>query len=203
VTISVTVANTGDLSDTYEVRLKIDGAVVETEEVTLEGGDSERLVFTTAKDTAGTYTVDVGGLSATFEVKEPLAPAAFTISNLSISPAEVDVGESVTISVTVANTGDLSDTYEVRFKIDDTVVETEEVTLEGGDSERLVFTTAKDTAGTYTVDVNGLSGSFVASEKAMPSSPQTINWPILSGVIAGVIIVGLIIFFVARRRAYY
>ena len=35
-----------------------------------------------------------------------------------------------------------------------------------------------------------------------PSLAEQINWPILSGVIAGVIVIGLLIFFLARKRAY-
>jgi len=54
-------------------------------------------------------------------------------------------------------------------------------------------------AGSYLVDVNGLSDSFTVKEEAAPTS---INWPVLSGVIAGVVIVGLLILLMVRRRAY-
>ena len=71
VTISAPITNTGDLTGTYEVTLKIDEVVVATKEVTLAGGASERVTFTTSKDVAGTYAVTVDGLSDTFIVKAP------------------------------------------------------------------------------------------------------------------------------------
>jgi len=148
--ISVLVANTGDESGSYEVTLKIDDVVVATEEVTLAGGASQRVTFTITKDITDTYSVDVSGLTGSFTVKEevvPLVPAAFTISSLAISPAEVDVGKSVTISVLASNTGDLTGSYEVTLKIDNVVVETKEVTLAGGASQKVTFTTTKDIAG--------------------------------------------------------
>jgi len=203
--ISVLITNTGDLTGSYEVSLEINNMVVETKEVTLAGGDSEPVSFSITKDTAGKYTVNVGGLLGTFEVRTP--QAAFSISDLSVSPAEIQVGENVNISVSVANTGDITGTYRVTLEINNVVVETREVTLASGDSKMIAFTTTEDTVGTYTANIDGLSDSFVVKEAAPPALPpqpsaKPINWPILSGVIAGVIIVGLLIFFVARRTYY-
>ncbi len=47
----------------------IDDVVVATEDVTLAGGASQLVVFSTAREVAGTYTVAIDSLSATFEVK--------------------------------------------------------------------------------------------------------------------------------------
>ena len=159
-------------------------------------------------------------------------PAAFTVSALSITPQEVSIGEEVTISVSVANAGNLSSSYEVTLKIDNEVIETQEVTLAGGASDTVTFKIAEDATNTYSVNINGLSGSFVVKPAAtpelepeqtptptptpestpelipapipMPTSPpaKPIDWLVLSGVIAGVVVVGLLIFFLSRRRSY-
>jgi len=153
----------------------------------------------------GENTVTVTGVAPEqieLESSGSLAKAAFATSNLSISPSEVDIGETVTISVLVRNTGDASGSYQVTLKIDGKVEATREVTLDAG-------------AATYSVDINGLTGSFNVREKPTlaPSPPQEvlpevvpppvkpINWPVVGGVIAGVVIVGLLIFFLAGRRA--
>ncbi len=200
VTISATIKNTGDLSGTYKVTLKINDVAVETKDVTLAGGSSQTVTFTTSKDTAGTYTVSVDGLSGTFTVKTVITPkpAAFTASGLSISPTEVNVGQSVTISATIKNTGDLSGTYKVTLKINDVAVETKDVTLAGGSSQTVTFTTSKDTAGTYTVSVDGLSGTFTVKTV----TPKPTNWwPwIIGGIIAGIIVIGVIVWLGIRRR---
>jgi len=89
------------------------------------------------------------------------------------------------------------------------------VALEPGASETVSFTTSRDVAGSYSVDVNGLTGSFTVKappelppEEAPPEevSPEVkpINWPLVGGIIAAaVVIVGLLIFFLVRRRRAY
>ena len=120
-------------------------------------------------------------------------PAAFVSSDLSITPAEVDIGETVTISVLVTNTGDLEGTYQATLKIDDVVVDTKEVTLAGGASETVTFTVSKDVAGTYTVTVDSLSGKF--------NVKAPFNWWLVIGPVIGlIIIIGVIVWLVIRRR---
>jgi hypothetical protein len=138
--------------------------------------------------------------------------AVFTSSKLSISPSAVYVGETVTISVLITNSGDADGSYMVALKIDGEVEETKEITLSAGASGEVTFTTTKDVAGIYSVEVDGLSGSFTVEEKpGLPAPPPEeelpakpgVNWPIIWGVMAGVIIIGGIIFWVVmRRRAY-
>ena len=53
--------------------LKIDGVVAGAEDVTLAGGASRQVTFTTSKDTAGTYSVSIGDLSGIFAVKAPVS----------------------------------------------------------------------------------------------------------------------------------
>ena len=144
----------------------------------------------------------------------PPAPAAFTVSKLIISPTEIDIGQSVTISTIVANTGGETGTYEVALKINGVVEATKEVTVSAGANKKVTFTTAKDMAGSYLVDINGLSGSFTVKAAPPPPPPPpptpiptppevkpAINWPLVGGIIAGVVVVGLGVFFWIRRRA--
>lgn len=102
---------------------------------------------------------------------------------LSISPSEVGFGEEVTISVTLINTGDVEETYEVVLKIDGVVEDTKEVTIGAGTSKTVTFATSRDVAGTYTVSAGGLSGSFVVGEGA----PSVLNWWLIGGIIAAVV----------------
>ncbi|HEY82864.1 MAG TPA: hypothetical protein G4O01_06195 [Dehalococcoidia bacterium] len=223
VSISIQLTNTGDLTGSYEVSLKIDDSVVETKEVTLEGGDSETVSFSLTPNKVGEYSVDVGGLQGTFVVKELKAPAAFTTSALTISPKEVDIGERVTISITVTNTGGITGAHKVTLKINGAIVEVREVVLAPRASEKVVFTVVKHAAGTYSVDVDGKRGSFLVREKAPPpkeekpplTPPPTtapppvtpkpvtrINWWLIGSIIAGVVLIGVVTWrIVTRRRA--
>lgn len=139
-------------------------------------------------------------------VMPPMPPAAFTVSHLSVSPGEVYIGEMLNINVIVANIGGQTGNYEGTFKINGVVEATNEVKVNAILSKEITFTTTKDIAGTYLVDVAGLAGSFTVNEK--PVIPEIlsvvlrpINWPLIGGIIAAVIVVGLVVFFPLRRRA--
>ena len=138
--------------------------------------------ITVMTDVTGTYTVEVDGLVDTFRVKAapaptpPLvpaptpalaptpAPSTFSLSALSISPPEIEIGEEVTVSVTVTNVGGQSGSYEVTLKVNNAVVDTARISLAAGTSQEVTFTTSKDSAGTHTVDINGKTGTFVVKE---------------------------------------
>ena len=144
------------------------------------------------------------------------APADFTPSSLRLSPVEVNIGDEVTISLLVANTGGKSGSYEVTLKINGVVAATKEVTVSAGLSKEVTFTISKDIAGTYSIDVNGLTDSFTVKEKetaVIPTPPtpssdeetsppppaEEINWPVAYGVVAALVAMGSLLFFLARR----
>jgi hypothetical protein len=98
-------------------------------------------------------------------------PATFTIAALDISPAEVNIGENITVAFTVMNSGDIAGSYEVISSIImDTEAETIRRTIDVGasTSERVTFVISRNTAGVYKVDVNGLTGSFTVKETLKP-----------------------------------
>jgi len=122
----------------------------------------------------------------------PTASAAFTLSSLSISPPEVSAGEVVTISVFLANAGEAGGSYTATLKINGIVAETREVSLVGGANETMTFTTSQGEAGTYSIEVNGLPGSFTVKEGASPlivtapAPPGERNWWLTRGVIIAI-----------------
>ena len=153
-----------------------------------------------SRDGAGNLAISPEFTFTTLAGPEEPAPAAFVTSALSITPEEVNIGEEVTISVLVTNTGDVTGSYEVTLEVDEVSIATEEVTLDGGASQTVTFTTTEDVDKTYAVTIDDLSGTFVVTEVAPPPTP--VNWPLIVGIIAGVIVVGLLIFFAIRRGAY-
>jgi len=147
----------------------------------------------------------------------PSKPAAFSLSSLIISPNEVALGETVTISVSAVNTGEEAGNCKVTLKIDGEVEASKDITIDAGASQEVIFTISKNVAKTYSVDVNGLPGTFVVKEEApappappalstpatpAPTAPaKAINWPVLWGVIGAAIAVGVAVFVQARRKA--
>ncbi|MBA7716191.1 hypothetical protein ES703_125257 [subsurface metagenome] len=146
----------------------------------------------------------------------PPAPAAFSVTNLSVKPLEVEPKEVVTISLSVANTGGTEGSYTVVLKINGVKEVEKSVTVAARSRKMVTFSITKEEAGSYSVAVDGLSASFTVvappveeeEEVAPPEEEEEvpevapINWPLIGGIIAAVVVVvGLIIFFVVRRRA--
>ena len=158
--------------------------------------------------------------------------AAFTITNLAITPSDAAINETVTINTLVTNTGSAAGSYTVTLKVNDALEASEEATLDAGASKRVTFTCVRDVTGICLVDVNGLQGSFTVKEVATETPTQeaatqqeaallpplppaaepapegappaaTINWYVLGGIIVVVtVIISLIIATLLRRRVY-
>ena len=97
------------------------------------------------------------------------APATFVVSNLTVIPFQVGIGDPVNVSVSVTNVGDLSGSLSLNLTINDTAGEAKTITLPGNTTGTLQFTTTAGAEGTYAVIVGDTSGSF--SVKAVPPPP--------------------------------
>lgn len=126
------------------------------------------------------------------------AQPEFDISDLNISPTEVNAGESLTISATVSNVSNQGGAYEATLKIDGVVEETKIEFIQGKASTQITFTISKNIAGTYSVDFDGLTGSFTVTGKPASNFPTI---PVVVGVIAALVVAGVLIFFLIRRKA--
>lgn len=110
VTISCTVTNIGSQAGSYTV--KMGGDFVAEQSVTLQPGESKTISFEVTPAAAKTYSVSVDGLSGSF-VATTVPVADIKVSDLVISPTEVNVGQKVTISVTATNYGSVAGTKKI------------------------------------------------------------------------------------------
>ena len=192
VTVTAEVSNTGDETGDVRVTLKVNGAEVESEVVTLEADDDTTLTWTVTETTPGTYTVDVNGDTATFTVEAPPTPADIETSNLTVSPASIQAGEDVTITVDVENSGEESGSYTVEVELDGTVMDSESVTLSGGASTTVTFTVTSETEGAHTVEVDSLSGSFTVEE-----APAAFPW---ATIMIGIVVIAVAAYFYLQSQ---
>ncbi|GAI61731.1 unnamed protein product, partial [marine sediment metagenome] len=101
-------------------------------------------------------------LDAHIQAEHPAPPLAeIVLSDLTIEPSEVYVGEPVTITVTATNVGGMAGSYEVTCEVNGEINK-ETVTLNPGESKTVSFSLTAAAAGTYQVSVDGLTGSFTA-----------------------------------------
>jgi hypothetical protein len=167
-TVSVIVANSGNLTADYQVILKINDAVQQTKAVTLDGSANTTVSFNLVTSKIGTFNVDIGGQQASFNVTG--TPASFKVDSLSISPAEVDPGKLVDITVKVTNTGESEGKYVATLNINTHQIESKEITLAGGASQQVTFKAASDTPGKQIIEINGLMGGFIIKGEVPPPS---------------------------------
>jgi len=100
-----------------------------------------------------------------------LGEVVFELSNLVIDPVSVNVGESVTVSVDIANVGTLSGTYPAKLMIDGDIVEEKTVTIDVGLTGKVTFTYETDEKGTHQVAIGDLDGNFKVETPIIPGSP--------------------------------
>ena len=87
--------------------------------------------------------------------------AEFIISDLEISPLEVEVFEPIVVAVNVTNIGDEQGEYVGNLTVNGVLEENQTILLLAGESAIMEFTVIKEVEGTYAIEVSGLSGSII------------------------------------------
>ena len=110
---------------------------------------------------AGTYIyLQNEGLIAT-----ALKPSEFKVTDLTINPVETEEGEPTFLSVNVTNIGDLEGTHIANLTINNVLIENQTIILSGNHTSTIVeFMYLASAIGNYTVEIDGLTGSFLVKE---------------------------------------
>jgi hypothetical protein len=173
ITASIDINNQGDLSGNYTANLKINNTMAQTKSIVLSGGSGDKVSFTFVPDAVGEYQISIGDMPATFVVKKPQTPAAFTIDNLTVVPLSSNIGDYVDVSALLKNTGDMAGAYKVVLSVDDLVVETEEVKLEGNSSLPIGFSFIADVAGQHKISIGSLLAPFEVKAQSLLLPPPS------------------------------
>ena len=82
-----------------------------------------------------------------------------SISSFSTTKSSAEPGETIELRADVANVGDASGTFDIGFTSEGEEIDTQSVTLDGGESEQLTTELTFDEPGSYEVGVNGTTTS--------------------------------------------
>jgi hypothetical protein len=168
VEISMEVTNVGLETGNYTVTLTINEIIENNVTITLDSGASTTITFTVIKTEVGTYTIEVNGKTDSFAVRA-LKPPEFGISDLELAVDETEPDEPIEGSVTIINVGELTGSYTVEVKLDDTTVYSEEVTINGGASTTVTFTVSSSEEGSHTVSIDSLIETFTVETPLTPA----------------------------------
>ncbi len=123
----------------------------------------------------------IGGyfyVSSSFEKPES---AAFVLSDLNISPTQLEVGQQVTISVNVTNIGTAAGEYTATLAIDNLPNQNQTVPLQSGESTIVTFELDSVTEGTHSITIGELTGSFQVNAPP-PVAPGGSTGPATSNI---------------------
>ncbi len=131
-------------------------------------------------------------------------PAEFQISDLEVTPSEVEAGEEVTISVKVTNLGGQTGSYTLQLLLNQTIEDTKIVALDGGASTTTEFKIVKQTPGTYSIEIDELVDTFTVKAASSNGDSSSNMFPIeyLAAALIAVAAIILAVYFVFRRRGY-
>jgi len=133
---------------------------------------------------------------------EETQPANYTGSDLIVEPAVetlwgplafvTKTGHTVTVTATIANTGQESGVYAAELTLNGETVGTQDVTLAGGEAKQVRFVVSNVSSGEYIVQVAGLEDSFQAT--------QVINWLLILLLVAVLAVPIALLLHAERRR---
>jgi len=131
-----------------------------------------------------------------------IPPADFQISDLEVTPSEVEAGEEVTVSVKVTNVGGQTGSYKLQLLINQTTEETKTVTLEEGASTTTEFKIIKQTPGTYNIEIDGLVDEFTVRATSSNGDSSSNMFPIeyLAAALVAAAAIFAAVFFLVRKR---
>ena len=189
--VVATLDNTGGVSGTTDVNLEYNGNVQDTaSSVTVDAGATETVTFdgtTLGSNLIGDVNVDVTAADQTVDetitVLEAPDAALFRVSQLEIDDPTVtdDIlrqsDETVDVSATVENIGDLTGTQDIVLTTAGETRETTSVALDGGETETVTFELDPTTLtlGERTIAVESEESAQTATRPVRDPDPATFS----------------------------
>ena len=141
--VSARIRNVGDITDTQTVELRIDGDVVAERELELRCRKSKTVRF----EDIDTEDLDPGEYEHGIFTDDDsetgslriLRPPEFRVSDLDPEEATVTQGDEIDVSATIENVGEETGTQTIELRIDDDVIDDQELELDGGESDPVTF----------------------------------------------------------------
>lgn len=202
--VTATVRNGADEAVTEPVVHRVDGQRVAVQRVDIPPGETANVTFSHTANTLTTVEHEVvlltdAGTAAT-EIRRPPSLAVTTLE----APAEATVGEPVTVTATVENTGGIAGTASVELTAGGEPLATEDVSVAPNGTATVEFTVEPDATGDaeYVAAAANGSASAVVSVAEATGGPLGGDGPTggASGFGVAAALVAVAALALARRR---
>ncbi|MFC1487122.1 CARDB domain-containing protein [Thermoproteota archaeon] len=175
ITVSISATNIGDANGEFSLELFVNNQERATRTIQLDGGQTSHVQFEIVENVEAEYVVKIGTLSTSFIITseaQPVKPAEFQVTDLTVNPSSVLSDEVVAVSVMVTNIGEATGDYTVTLRIDGVTRGTRAVSLAGQATEVVEFEITESNSGTHNVEVGNMFESFIV-ESLASASPDT------------------------------
>ena len=146
-----------------------------------------------------TIETDPSTSTSTTTWTRQLNPPNMSVQFVNVYPQQTTANQPVTISTNVVNAGDQGGSLNVALKINGKVEQTKAIAVGPQAAQQIKFTVTKSQPGTYSVDIGGITGSFIIQNMS-----NTTSAPINGGLIVILIVslLGLtaVLLFALNRR---
>jgi hypothetical protein len=157
--IALEVYNRGLLGGTYSATYSVDGKAQDAVQFPLGGGQGREITLSLPGDTErGPVLLSLGGASIEAQA---VAPPAFAVARLQVSPSPAKLGDDVTLTTSVENTGDLAGTFSGRLLVDGHELLKQPVELKPGQTREVTYDLTADRAGEYELALGDATADFV------------------------------------------
>lgn len=173
-TVRTVVENSGGAPGSIELSYGVDGSVVGTRTVRVEGHARETTEFTWSPPAPGEYDITVNDVDAgrLVAVEGPET----TVGSASLERRTVAEGDDVRVTVRVDNAGTAAGSRTVQLTVDGAVVATERVVVPAGGTTVSLNWTA-DATGEFDVAVDGVAAGTVTVVEVGTVSVESIDAP--------------------------
>jgi hypothetical protein len=129
-------------------------------------------------------------------------PPYMTIQYMNVNPKQASIGQPVTITANIVNTGDEAGGFATVLKINGQVEQTRNVSVGPKATQPVKFTVTMKQPGTYTVDIGNQRTSFIVTATSTSPSAGTSEGILLVVAVAVIATMILLLVIVARRRIH-
>lgn len=182
-----------------------------------EGGDPSELTFAVSDDGGATWrqledftldpisqtvSININYLASFAVYSNVEAPVLeLSLTDMIISPARIDTGDVVTISITVTNLDSTPVTETIALLLDGNTIDSREVSLNAAETRNISFTITAGSTGHYSVTIGPLEGSFTV-EKLSPREGEIFLWYQWLAIMISLLVLELIILITRPWRLF-
>lgn len=164
--MSVDIKNEGIESDyTADFKKKTDEESYEldSETKTISMDETKTFTFTHELTEAGSYEFEINDLGD--KEVQAYEGADIYISDFNVSPTEGTANFTTSTEVDVTNDGDVSDDKTIDYYIDDSLTDSETVTVDAGETETIWFNTTwnEDDEGEHNISCDGYNQNIIVN----------------------------------------